>query len=198
MIFPNGPGCLTSRPPGLRHIWLIARYRSAYPGIELRIRQAGSTELGRLLGERSVDVIFGAVADESTGFVSVPLARSRLAVVCSAGQALVGTAEVDLRDLSGSALVGYPLGWEVRTLSDRALRSGGVEPRYAFEVNDTRTLLNLVEIGLGVAVFPEAIAAPRGARLREIAISGRLDGPRRGACPGTVEPRRPSAVDDAS
>jgi len=37
----------------------------------------------------------------------------------------------------------------------------------------TRTLLDLVEIGLGVAVFPEAIAAPRGARLREIAISGR-------------------------
>ena len=70
-------------------------------------------------------------------------------------------------------LAGYPLGWEVRTLSDRALRSSGVEPRYAFEVNDTRTLLDLVEIGLGVAVFPEAIAAPRGARLREIAISGR-------------------------
>jgi DNA-binding transcriptional LysR family regulator len=48
-----------------------------------------------------------------------------------------------------------------------------VEPRYAFEVNDTRTLLDLVEIGLGVAVFPEALAAPRGAQLREIAISGR-------------------------
>jgi DNA-binding transcriptional LysR family regulator len=128
---------------------LIARYQSAYPRIELRIRQAGSTELGRLLGERSVDVIFRAVADESTGFVSIPLACSRLAVVCSAGQALAGTAEVDLRDLS-----------------DRALRSRGVEPRYAFEVNDTRTL--------------------------------GLDGPCRGARSGTVEPRRPSAVDDAS
>jgi DNA-binding transcriptional LysR family regulator len=152
---------------------LIARYRSAYPGIELRIQQAGSTELGRLLSERSVDVIFRAVADESSGFVSIPLARSSLAVVCNADHALAGNAAVDLRTLSGSALVGYPLGWEVRTLSDRALRSSGVEPRYAFEVNDTRTLLDLVEIGLGVAVFPEAIAAPRGARLREIAISGR-------------------------
>jgi DNA-binding transcriptional LysR family regulator len=152
---------------------LIARYRSAYPGIELRIRQAGSTELGRLLGERSVDVIFRAVADESSGFVSIPLARSFLAVVCNADHALAGNAAVDLRALSDSALAGYPLGWEVRTLSDRALRSTGVEPRYAFEVNDTRTLLDLVEIGLGVAVFPEAIAASRGARLRKIAISGR-------------------------
>ncbi|HEY6310809.1 MAG TPA: LysR substrate-binding domain-containing protein [Streptosporangiaceae bacterium] len=96
-----------------------------------------------------------------------------MAVVCNVDHALAGNAAVDLRALSGSALVGYPLGWEVRTLSDRSLRSRGVEPRYAFEVNDTRTLLDLVEIGLGVAVFPEAIAAPRGARLREIAISGR-------------------------
>ena len=152
---------------------LIARYRRAYPGIELRIRQAGSTELGRLLGDRVVDVIFRAVADESSGFVSIPLASSALAVVCHPDHALAGHAAVDLRALSGSALAGYPLGWEVRTLSDRALRSSGVEPRYAFEVNDTRTLLDLVEIGLGVAVFPEAIAAPRGARLREIAIKGR-------------------------
>ena len=86
-----------------------------------------------------------------------------------------GHAAVDLRALSGSALVGYPLGWEVRTLSDRALRSSGVEPRYAFEVNDTRMLLDLVEIGLGVAVFPEAIAAPRGAdcvRSRSVADVG--------------------------
>jgi DNA-binding transcriptional LysR family regulator len=37
----------------------------------------------------------------------------------------------------------------------------------------SRTLLDLVEIGLGVAVFPEALAAPRGGRLREIPISGR-------------------------
>ena len=151
---------------------LIARYRRAYPGIELRIRQAGSTELGRLLGDR-VDVIFRAVADESSGFVSIPLASSSLAVVCHPDHALAGHAAVDLRALAGSALADYPLGWEVRTLSDRALRSSGVEPRYAFEVNDTRTLLDLVEIGLGVAVFPGAIAAPRGARLQEIAIKGR-------------------------
>jgi DNA-binding transcriptional LysR family regulator len=142
-------------------------------GVAGAIQQAGSTELGRLLGERSVDVIFRAVADESPGFVSIPLARSALAVVCNADHALAGHAAVDFRALSGSALVGYPLGWEARTLSDRVLRSRGVEPRYAFEVNDTWMLLDLVEIGLGVAVFPEAIAAPRGARLREVAISGR-------------------------
>lgn len=146
-------------------------------------------------------MIFRAVADESSGFVSIPLASSSLAVVCHPDHALAGHAAVDLRALAGSALAGYPLGWEVRTLSDRALRSSGVEPRYAFEVNDTRTLLDLVEIGLGVAVFPGAIAAPRGARLqgdRDQRPALGLDGPRRGAGPGTIEPCRPRAVDDAA
>lgn len=41
------------------------------------------------------------------------------------------------------------------------------------ELNDTQTLLDLVEVGLGVAVVPEGIAAPRGARIRQIAIRGR-------------------------
>jgi DNA-binding transcriptional LysR family regulator len=48
-----------------------------------------------------------------------------------------------------------------------------VEPHYGFEVNDTETLLDLVEVGLGAAVLPEAIATLRGARLRQIEISGR-------------------------
>ena len=99
------PDCSTSPA-------LIARYRRAYPGIELRIRQAGSTELGRLLGDRVVDVIFRAVADESSGFVSIPLASSSLAVVCHPDHALAGHAAVDLRALAGSALADYPLGWE--------------------------------------------------------------------------------------
>src|SRR6476469_7209789 len=136
---------------------LLARYRAAYPGIELRLQQASAVELGRLLGEHSVDVIFRAEPDESSGLVSIPLAQSPLVVVSSAD----------------SALVVFPLVGSVRTISDRAFRTSGIEPHYAFEVNDTETLLDLVEVGLGVAVLPEAMATSRGARLRQIAISGR-------------------------
>ena len=80
---------------------------------------------------------------------------------------------MSLRVLSDRALIGYPPGWGVRTLSDLALRARGVEPHYAFEVNDTQTLLDLVEVGLGVALLPEVIADQRAPRLRRLAISGR-------------------------
>lgn len=153
---------------------LLARYHNAYPGIELRIQQqANAAELGRLLDEHSVDVIFRAVPDEAPGLVSIPLARSPLVVACHADHALAGNAAVSLRVLADSALVGFPPGWAVRTLSDRAFHASGVEPHYAFQLNDTQTLLDLVEAGLGAAVIPEAIAATRGARLHRIMIRGR-------------------------
>jgi DNA-binding transcriptional LysR family regulator len=152
---------------------MLARYRRTYPGIELRIRQGNSAELGRLLGDHSVDIVFRAGSGEpSPGRVSIPLSRSPLVVACNSDHDLADEAAVELRALSGRALVGYPLGWGTRELSDHAFRSVGVEPHYAFEVNDIPTLLNLVEAGLGAALIPDAIAAPRGRRLRRVAISG--------------------------
>ena len=153
---------------------LLARYRRAYPEIELRLVQASSAELARLLGEHRVDVVFRAGADaQGQALVSRPLARSPLVAVCGAEHGRAGAATVSLRALSEGALVGFPPGWGVRTLSDQAFRAQGVEPHYAFEVNDTETLLDLVEVGLGAAVLPEAIAVARGARLRSLAIRGR-------------------------
>lgn len=153
---------------------LLARYRRAYPGIGLRLRQASSAELGRFLGQHRVDVVFRAGADESSAdLVSIPLARSPLVVACNDDHPLADDKRVTLRRLTGVELVGYPLGWGVRALTDRALRTRGVDPHYAFEVNDTETLLDLLEVGLGAALLPDAVATSRGARLRRLQIAGR-------------------------
>jgi DNA-binding transcriptional LysR family regulator len=151
---------------------LLARYQQTYPGIKLKLQQGNSAELGRMLTERSVDVVFRADFDHSSDVVSIPLARSPLVVVCNAVHDLADLASVELRALAETALVGYPLGWGTRELSDRAFRSVGLEPHYDFEVNDIPTLLNLVEVGLGAAIIPAAIAAPKGDRLRRIPIGG--------------------------
>jgi DNA-binding transcriptional LysR family regulator len=150
---------------------VLSRYRRSYPGIELRLVQGNSAELGRLLGEHSVDIIIRADFDPSSELATIPLARSPLVIACNADHALAGDGPVELRALSGTALVGYPVGWGTRELSDRAFRSVGVEPHYAFEVNDIPTLLNLVDVGLGAAVIPDAIAA-RSGQLRRVAITG--------------------------
>jgi DNA-binding transcriptional LysR family regulator len=140
---------------------LLARYRLSYPGIKLKLQHASTTELLRLLHEGAADITFATALDQAApDVVSVPLLRSRL-VACTAEGDLAGQATVTLRALTDRDLVGFPAGWGVRILVDDAMRSAGLEARVDLEVNDTNSLLDLVEAGLGVAVIPEAIARLR-------------------------------------
>jgi DNA-binding transcriptional LysR family regulator len=149
---------------------LLARYRARYPGIKLKLQHASTTELGRLLHDGAVDMTFATAFDEaSSEVVSIPLVQSPL-VVCTADATLGREGTIAVAALAEREQVGFPAGWGVTILVDRVLRSAGMEPRVDLEVNDTYTLLDLVEAGLGVAIIPEAIARLRP-NLHQITIS---------------------------
>ena len=153
---------------------LLARFRRAYPQIELSLHHAGSADLARMLEDHRVDIIFTGISDaHATGFESIPLAESRLVLACNADHPLADKAAISLRALTHTALVGYPIAWGIRILTDLAFRSTGLEPTYAFEVNDTQTLLDMVDVGLGAAVLPEALAQSARSPLHLIEIRGR-------------------------
>jgi DNA-binding transcriptional LysR family regulator len=140
---------------------LLARYREAYPGISLTLQHASTTELLRLLHEGAADITFATALDEiDSDVLSLPLFSSPL-VVCANDAGLGRQATVALRALAARDHVGFPAGWGVRILADHAMRSAGLEPRVDLEVNDTNTLLDLIEAGLGVAIIPDAIARLR-------------------------------------
>ncbi|HKH87345.1 MAG TPA: LysR substrate-binding domain-containing protein [Acidimicrobiales bacterium] len=96
----------------------------------------------------------------SSDVVSIPLVRSPL-VVCATDGAFGRRRTIALTTVAERAQVGFPPGWGVTTLVDRVLRSVGIEPRVDLEVNDTDTLLDLVEAVVGIAIIPEAIAQLR-------------------------------------
>ena len=131
--------------------------------------------------------------------MSFDIAGSPLVVVCSPEQGLATKDAVSLVALAEVTLAGYPPGWGVRSLSDLALRSVGIEPHYAFEVNDTATLLDLVEAGLGVWHCPrghsrseEVAAAPADSKWPAVAVAGQ----RAGLSPRPLEPRCAGLLDD--
>lgn len=82
-------------------------------------------------------------------------------VVCATDGAFGRRRTIALTTVAERAQVGFPPGWGVTTLVDRVLRSVGIEPRVDLEVNDTDTLLDLVEAVVGIAIIPEAIAQLR-------------------------------------
>jgi DNA-binding transcriptional LysR family regulator len=152
---------------------LLLRYRSAYPGIELKLQQASAAELGRSLRMHTVDLIFTIGTDQTAPeILSTSLVRSPVIIACRADHPLAANKAVELKRLANESLVGYPPGWGVRDLTDQAMHSVGLEPHYAFEINDTTTLLDLVQAGCGIAVLPEVIAALRP-DLHGITIKGR-------------------------
>ncbi len=152
---------------------LLVGYRRTYPGIELRLRHAASADLGRLLREQALDVIFTTgSADQQPDVMSIPVAESPLVVAAARSSPLAARPTVDLTALADQSLIGYPAGFGVRALADQALLARRVQPHYAFEVNDTATLLDLVEAGLGPALVPEAIARLRPS-LHRATIKGR-------------------------
>jgi DNA-binding transcriptional LysR family regulator len=149
---------------------LLARYRATYPGIKLRLHHESTTELGRLLHEGALDIAFATAFDEaSPDVVSIPLVRSPL-VACTTDDTLARQDTITLAALAERERVGFPAGWGVTILVDRALRAAGIEPKVDLEVNDTNTLLDLVEAGFGVAIIPEAIARLRP-NLHQITIT---------------------------
>jgi DNA-binding transcriptional LysR family regulator len=150
---------------------LLARYRATYPGIGLKLVHTSSLELGRLLREGSIDVTFATALDvPAPDFITIPLFTSSLVAVCTTEDVLGRQDTVALSTVVEREQVGFPVGWGVRTLTDSAMRSVGLEQHVDLEVNDTNTLLDLVEVGMGIAIIPEAIAKLRP-KLHTLTIS---------------------------
>lgn len=92
-------------------------------------------------------------------------------LACRADDPYAGRETVAMSDLVGRNLIGYPRGWAMRTLADRAARESGTLLDVNLEVNDTSTLLDLVEAGLGFALIAEAMVTQRPA-LRAVPLRG--------------------------
>lgn len=141
---------------------ILARYRSTYPAIAVNLRHASTTDLRHLLHDGTVDVTFTPVVGEQPpAFTTIPLTAESPLVACTADEQLGRRGSIALADVAEHEQVGFPADWGVSMLAARAFHSSGIAPRVDLEVNDTDTLLDLVEAGLGVAVIPTVIAQLR-------------------------------------
>ncbi|MCW2572879.1 MAG: LysR-family transcriptional regulator [Frankiales bacterium] len=151
---------------------VLARYHQRYPGVELRLRQASARDLHRLLLEGELDLAVASPPDPvDDRLVAVELFHTPLVLACRADDPFTKRKTVAAGDLVGRNLVGFPRGWVIRTLADRKLHESGVHVDFNIEINDTSTLLDLVEAGLGVALIADALATQRRA-LRTVRLSG--------------------------
>jgi DNA-binding transcriptional LysR family regulator len=152
---------------------LLARFRSHHPGVDIRLRQAGTTILLQEVREGGLELAFAWLPDPAPpGLAAHELLRETMMLACSPEHPLAGRTTVSLAGLRDEPFVdGYPV-WGIRMANDRAFREAGIERHVAFEVNDMPTMLDLVAHNLGVAVLPRSLA-PLRTPLRFVRVRGK-------------------------
>lgn len=151
----------------------LAAFRTANPGVEVRLRYSGSEELVEAVAGGRADVAVVVDTGHAPSGVRLrPLSTQSLLVLCHPEHPFAAQDSIPIEALRGEPLVGFQEGWAAQTLARRAFAAAGFDYRAAMEVNDVHPLLDLVGYNLGIAVVPESFGRKRPEQLRAVALSG--------------------------
>jgi DNA-binding transcriptional LysR family regulator len=140
----------------------LGDFHRAHPFVRLRLRlsQAGASAYLAALVEGSLDVALVSVPDRFPRQLEMRLLfEDPIVFVCRDDHALNARGPLELRDLGGEDLVGFPPGFGLRRLMDDAFHTAGVQPRTRYEVPaGFAAIADLVGNGLGTAFMPASEA----------------------------------------
>jgi LysR family transcriptional activator of glutamate synthase operon len=145
---------------------LLASFTSAYPDIDVGLREGTVQRMVDGLKDGSIDVAFVLESGPRDEFERVALSSEELAVVMSPGHPLArATGAVRVAALGGQRLIGFEHGSSVRGVVDAAFARAGVQARIALEGNDLALVRSLVAEGIGLAILPRSFAELPGPEL---------------------------------
>lgn len=144
----------------------VRRFVAAYPAVQLVIDDCAPNQfLPRILAGQ-VEFGIGTPESPAEGVSTRLLTHHPLCVVLPAGHPLAARPQVRWAQLAGLPVIAGTPGYGVRRMADAAAAKAGIALRVVNEVNFIASALWMVASGLGVAVFPAALAPePHAARL---------------------------------
>jgi DNA-binding transcriptional LysR family regulator len=149
---------------------VLADFNRRYPGIELRLREAGVQTLLDLLETGLTDVAIVTLPVEDEHLTVVPLFTEEMVVTVWRGHPRAGDGEVAIADLRDEPWVLSPENYELREATLSACHAAGFTPRVVLDGGETDTLLRFVAAGIGVALVPR-LAVQSGAEVIPLSVS---------------------------
>lgn len=152
---------------------LLAGFHHEYPGIEISLTEATSSQLLAALRTGGLDVaVVGLGPEPVAGDIETRiLAAEPIVVAVGPRHPLASQETVTLGALQAHALITLPPGTGLRSHIDAACAAAGFQPRIAFEAGDPRLLARLASQGLGAAILPQPAAGTGAPRLRILALT---------------------------
>jgi DNA-binding transcriptional LysR family regulator len=144
---------------------LLTRFKRAYPGLDVRLREAGTETLLHFVEAGQLDLAIVA-ADRLPAIIeSTPFLEEAylLAVSLQHPLARAERKTVRLADLAAEPFILFSEDYRLREVTLSACRRAGYEPKAALDGGALQSALEFVAAGLGVALVPE------------IALEGRKD-----------------------
>jgi DNA-binding transcriptional LysR family regulator len=139
----------------------LAEFQRRHPAVEIVIRDATSEELIRWLQDGTVDVAVITFAPDRlpARLEGTLIAQERLLALLPHDHELAARSSVSLGELAGDSLVTFPAGSGIRQAIDDGFRRAGVpRPAVTAETIDPLAMVELVGVGLGVAIVPPSFA----------------------------------------
>ncbi|MFI7603703.1 LysR family transcriptional regulator [Micromonospora sp. NPDC049366] len=157
---------------------LLASFRRAHPGVEIRLRYAGSGQVTELIRQGRLNVGFVALpGPPPDGVRLLPVAAQDMVLLCHPAHRLAERDTVDVEALRGEDFVDFSTDWGARRVNDLTFARADAERRVSVEVNDVHTLLDFVHQGLGVALVPAPVTRKAQAKGLHSATLAAPDGP---------------------
>jgi DNA-binding transcriptional LysR family regulator len=141
---------------------LLASFTSAYPEIDVGLREGTVQRMVDGLDDGSIDLAFVLERSPRDEYERAPLSSEELAVVMSPGHALGTPGPIRIGALADERLIGFERGSSVRQVVDEAFAVAGVSPRIALEGNDLALVRSLVAQGIGIGIMPRTFAELAG------------------------------------
>lgn len=137
---------------------LFAIYRQRYPGIEVRLTEYGSDQLGAVLRAGEIDFA-GALLPVSGEFAYQPVRREPIVALLPPDHPLAEAQSVSMLDLKETPFILFDSGFALHRMVLDACKRSGFEPDVVARSGQTDFMVELVSAGLGVAFLPRMIAA---------------------------------------
>ncbi|MGP2490613.1 LysR family transcriptional regulator [Mesorhizobium sp. PUT5] len=157
---------------------LLARYRRAYPGVEVSAIEDNGDYLEHLLigGKLDVAVMVTSNLRDRTALQSEILEVSAYRLWMPLGHPLAGADIIGVDDIAGEPLIMLTID-EIEENMGRLLAAFGARPHIAFRTRSVEAVRSLVATGAGVALLPDLVYRPwslEGDRIESRDVSGSL------------------------
>lgn len=136
---------------------IMSRFRSRYPGLVIRLVEAGSKKVEAEVADGSLDMGVVLLPTDEELFDTFPIVQERLRLIVHPAHPLADQESVSLANLWEEAFILFREDFALHDKIISECKQAGFQPNVLYESSQWDFIVEMVAAGLGIALLPEVI-----------------------------------------